>query len=499
MDPTHEEIPATTTHDASMVSALLATLDVGFGSICVAAIVWATLLWLQGREPGLVPALLLAYVVFNVGWSRVSAHLELEAIRGTALRAIVCVPLSSMLYAAGEDAFTKFAIPCELVTIGACAVVGLNARDPRWSVAFSAAYVLPLMGTEFAMAGGSLRSALAAGVHPSFTALMTAMVATHLGRTIQLAHARRDEARRRRATAEETLERLAAMQAELVSTARTAGMAEVATDVILNIEQVLEAMDASTNVALTAVEGFPSLWSAVDQVEAVEDPLEFWTGEAGRALGVELRGGSAKLSERAARARTALCEVDGQMDEIRKSVFLQQEFARGSVMVESFAVRSLVEQALQFEAPALRRDHVELRVDVDPEARLQSDRHKLLQVLLNLIKNARSFATMTIQDEPRVEISARATPESIRIAVRDNGPGIADEVKEKLFRHGFTTRPGGHGFGLHMSALDVQLLGGRIWAESEGRFRGACFVVELPLVSATEREAAAQPAGEARE
>jgi signal transduction histidine kinase len=69
----------------------------------------------------------------------------------------------------------------------------------------------------------------------------------------------------------------------------------------------------------------------------------------------------------------------------------------------------------------------------------------------------------------------------LRIAVQDDGEGIPAERFGRLFEHGFTTRVGGHGFGLHSSALAARSMGGTLSADSAGQGRGACFTLELPL------------------
>ena len=80
---------------------------------------------------------------------------------------------------------------------------------------------------------------------------------------------------------------------------------------------------------------------------------------------------------------------------------------------------------------------------------------------------------MTLRIEP--------LPGRVRISVIDNGVGIAPENMGRLFRHGFTTRKSGHGFGLHSGALAAQELGGTLRAESDGPGQGAAFLLELPV------------------
>jgi signal transduction histidine kinase len=69
----------------------------------------------------------------------------------------------------------------------------------------------------------------------------------------------------------------------------------------------------------------------------------------------------------------------------------------------------------------------------------------------------------------------------VKVSVMDNGVGIAPENLTRIFNHGFTTRKGGHGFGLHSGALAASELGGSLTAHSEGPGRGATFTLELPL------------------
>jgi signal transduction histidine kinase len=59
--------------------------------------------------------------------------------------------------------------------------------------------------------------------------------------------------------------------------------------------------------------------------------------------------------------------------------------------------------------------------------------------------------------------------------------GIASENLTRVFHHGFTTKRGGHGFGLHSSANAAVEMGGRLSARSDGPGLGATFVLELPL------------------
>jgi len=81
----------------------------------------------------------------------------------------------------------------------------------------------------------------------------------------------------------------------------------------------------------------------------------------------------------------------------------------------------------------------------------------------------------------RVGVITTSNESRLRICVSDDGEGIALEHLTRLFVHGFTTRKGGHGFGLHSSALAAQTMGGTLTAHSDGPGTGAAFTLELPL------------------
>jgi signal transduction histidine kinase len=71
--------------------------------------------------------------------------------------------------------------------------------------------------------------------------------------------------------------------------------------------------------------------------------------------------------------------------------------------------------------------------------------------------------------------------ERAQIQVGDTGVGITPDNFKRLFAQGFTTRPGGHGLGLHSSSLAAKQLQGQLSAASEGEGRGATFTLDLPL------------------
>lgn len=108
-----------------------------------------------------------------------------------------------------------------------------------------------------------------------------------------------------------------------------------------------------------------------------------------------------------------------------------------------------------------------------------ADPHKVMQIVMNLLSNAR-HAALDGGRRGKVTVRAGVSGGFARIEVQDDGCGIAPENAAKIFKHGFTTKNEGHGFGLHGSACFAMEMGGRLTCSSDGPGKGARFVLELP-------------------
>jgi signal transduction histidine kinase len=133
---------------------------------------------------------------------------------------------------------------------------------------------------------------------------------------------------------------------------------------------------------------------------------------------------------------------------------------------------------------ALARHDVTVVREYLPVPRVAVEKGKVLQILINLIRNAKYACDDGQKDNPREKIlTMRIEPGNglVRLIVRDNGIGIPQENLTRIFAHGFTTRSYGHGFGLHSSALAAKEMKGSLIALSDGPGCGATFVLELPI------------------
>jgi signal transduction histidine kinase len=108
----------------------------------------------------------------------------------------------------------------------------------------------------------------------------------------------------------------------------------------------------------------------------------------------------------------------------------------------------------------------------------------VLQIVVNLLHNAKYACDASTSPHKEVAVRLKATlANHVRIEIADNGVGIAPENLTRIFNHGFTTRKGGHGFGLHSGALSAKEMGGSLSVHSDGLGKGATFVLELPITA----------------
>jgi signal transduction histidine kinase len=202
--------------------------------------------------------------------------------------------------------------------------------------------------------------------------------------------------------------------------------------------------------------------------------------------GQQLPGYLTQLAEHLAVEQTSLLNeiqsLQKNIEHIKDIVAMQQSYAKVAGVTEAVKVADLVEDALRMNAGALVRHDVQLIREYDPRVpEIIVEKHKVLQILVNLVRNAKYACDESGQEEKRMIVRVSNGDDRVRVTVIDNGVGIPAENLTKIFNHGFTTRKGGHGFGLHSGALAARELGGSLTAQSDGTNKGAMFTLELPL------------------
>jgi len=177
-----------------------------------------------------------------------------------------------------------------------------------------------------------------------------------------------------------------------------------------------------------------------------------------------------------------LQKLTSYIDHIKDIVAMQQTYAKVSGVAEAVRVSDLVEDALSMNAEGLARHEVNLVRQYDqalPE--LVLEKHKVLQILINLIRNAKHACDDSDTLEKQITVRTANGNGRVKIAVCYNSVGTTPENLTRIFNLGFTTRKEGHGFGLHSGALAARELGGALLVHSDGSGKGATFTLELPV------------------
>ena len=284
----------------------------------------------------------------------------------------------------------------------------------------------------------------------------------------------------RKASADE-LERV---HKQLMIASRQAGMAEVATNVLHNVGNILNSVNISASLVIERVK--QSKAPGVSRVAALLQEKgstagEFLThDERGKRIPEYLSSLGEQLAIDQKMALEELASLRDNLEHIKDTVAMQQSYAKLCGVTETVAPVDLVEDSLRLNAGAFVRHGVTLRREFSEVPPITVDKHKVLQILVNLVRNAKYACDESGRSDKLITLRIETAPAGVCICVIDNGVGIPAENMSRLFTHGFTTRVDGHGFGLHSGALAAQELGGSLRVMSDGPGRGATFILELP-------------------
>ncbi len=274
--------------------------------------------------------------------------------------------------------------------------------------------------------------------------------------------------------------------ARLARIARQADVAQIASGVLHNVGNVLNSVNVSASMSLDMIARSKAgrLRQASQMLRDHRDDLAGFLTEdpKGKLLPEYLSGLADLLESEQASVVSELRSLTDSVEHVRQIINTQQAYAGQSPCQEPVVVEQLVRDAARINALAFDRHGIEWEVDCQPIAPLLVDKHRLLQILINLISNAGHALTATNQVHRRLSIRIETTGrDTFRIVVRDNGIGIEAANLERIFEHGYTRRKEGHGFGLHSARLAARQMNGSLTAHSDGPGTGASFVLELPF------------------
>ena len=278
---------------------------------------------------------------------------------------------------------------------------------------------------------------------------------------------------------------LAKLHQQLLEASRQAGMAEVATGVLHNVGNVLNSVNVSATLVADRVRhskgtNIVKLAAMFDEHRA--DLAAFLTHDPrGQMIPEYLATLKDSLVEEQQTTIAELEHLRSNIEHIKDIVAMQQNYAKNSGFIETVALTDLVEDALRMNANSLARHEVKLVRDFQIRPALSTDKHKVMQIIVNLVRNAKFACDESGRPDKALTVRIAGDQQAVRVSVCDNGIGIPPENLARIFNHGFTTKKDGHGFGLHSGALAARELGGTLSVHSDGSGCGATFTLELPL------------------
>jgi C4-dicarboxylate-specific signal transduction histidine kinase len=278
---------------------------------------------------------------------------------------------------------------------------------------------------------------------------------------------------------------------EMLIVSRQAGMSDVATSVLHNVGNVLNSLNVSASIVASHLEELKI--NRLIQIARLINQHSTDLGDffANNPKGRQVPHFLTHLGEHLFKEQTLLLKeidfVKTKVEHIKVIVATQQNYGKVSGVTENVRVTDLVEDLLRIHVPELEEHGIKIQREYEPNLpEIPVDKHKVLQILLNLTANAKHSCVDTGREERQVTVRVSNGDDRVRIAVSDNGVGISQENIKRVFNYGFTTRKKtGHGFGLHSGALIAKELGGALTVQSDGPGQGAIFTLELPLKTKT--------------
>jgi C4-dicarboxylate-specific signal transduction histidine kinase len=266
-------------------------------------------------------------------------------------------------------------------------------------------------------------------------------------------------------------------------------MAEVATGVLHNVGNVLNSVNVSGQLIGEQLER-----SKLKTLGEVARLLDQHRGDLAEFLTRDPRGQKVvPLLERLAfqleNERSSLKQendlIRERIEHVKVIIGQQQELATSAAVLEQCTVTQLVDAAAGLMLSSFGKHGIEIVRKLDSTPKLTVDRHLVMQILINLLANAKQASAESTSPDKQVTIRSGTEGDLVFIEISDRGVGIAPENLSKIWSHGFTTKKGGHGFGLHSSCNTARALGGDLRGTSPGPGRGAVFTLTLPIAPQT--------------
>lgn len=178
--------------------------------------------------------------------------------------------------------------------------------------------------------------------------------------------------------------------------------------------------------------------------------------------------------------------IENQLKHVSEIIRLQQKYANFKAIEEDFELSMIIKDSLSMMKSAFKRRNIKIIQTMKTDQTFTIDKNKLIQVIVNFLKNAVESIDDRLKNEPGMipEIHLEMDTQEkqwLQVQIKDSGNGIAPETLDHVFKFGFSTKERGSGFGLHDCANFIRALGGHIQLTSPGIGQGATVLFTLPI------------------
>jgi signal transduction histidine kinase len=463
------------------VSSVLEVIDKVLGVITMSIAAGAAVCWVLGHTSFMTAVLLLLFPLMNLAMTKLGSRLPRRPTEH--VRVLLNVPLLIVIYCVSDGVLRQMWLPFLIMVIGNAQIWPLQSRRAISGYILTSVYASGFVFAAWLDGTPDWRSILFRVLGMGTVGVALATATQKLALSLAAIRIERRKSEQMNAELAKTLQDLSDAQAHLIKMSRIAGMAQVATGVLHNVGNVLNSVNVSAGQVIKTVEK-----SRVRSVIEISRLLKGQTGDLGEYLTRDGKGQKVipllhLVADELERERaTVLAEaklVNDGIGHIEVIVRRQQEIASAPAMNDRCTVAQIVEEAIRLGTTSFARHGCEIEIAPGEDISLVVDRHKVIEILVNLLANAKDAVATSAHK--RITLRSRTEGDHVVLEVCDTGIGISNELKARIFNYGFTTKPTGHGFGLHSAANAAGAMGGKLTCASAGEGHGATFTLSLPL------------------
>ena len=281
----------------------------------------------------------------------------------------------------------------------------------------------------------------------------------------------------------ETLKELEKTQEKLAFTAHKAGMAEISSGILHTLGTALNSVNIHNQSVMDIIQNsklntlmkvnerfghdFDDFKENIKKENKENDLLELY-----HTIGP-------KLEEEKNQLISEIREANEKIHVMISTLKAQQKYAEYDKLLEKVCIKDIILDSLTMTIQ--EADDIELSIIGNNSIEIYTEKNKLLNILANIILNARESVIEAKNNSPKIVIAFRIKDNFLIISVTDNGEGIPDSKLTDIFKFGYSTRDNHDGFGLHNSSNQATEIGGELKVYSDTHLNETIFTLTIPL------------------